>query len=202
MRNPQNLKKRHFYVIWGVRAREMRACTLTHAKFSNAWNDLKRVAHFELGHLEQKQILTRAYVRVCARTHLEIVPRIDCDMKYMSTKFHEKMRFHWKVIRNLKFSQNGVYMTSRMSDHDQMKFLIMSWPWHIFLESFMMIAHVIIEILHTQEMGKKQRKKETNKHTNKDPDNYKEWSAHKRITQKRSQLTPSLVQNWQPLHRR
>ena len=153
------MKKRHFGVISGVRVCKMPARTLTRAKFSNAWNDLKRVAHFELGHLEQKQILTRAYAHVCARTHLEFVPHIDCDMKYMSTKFHEKMSFHWKVIRNLKFSQNGVYMTSRMSDHDQMKFLIMSWPWRIFMESFMMMAYVIIEILHAQEIKKKKETK-------------------------------------------
>ena len=119
--------------MWGVRARKIRARTLTHAKFSNAWNDLKRVAHFELGHLEQKQILTRAYAHVCARTHLKFVLHIDCDMKYMSTKFHEKISFHWKVIRNLKFSQNGVYMTSRMSDHDGITCIAMSWPWQIFL---------------------------------------------------------------------
>ena len=74
-------------------------------------------------------------------------------------------------------------MTSRMSDHDQMRILIMSWPWRIFLKSFMMIAYGIIEILHTQEIKKKERKKQT-----KIPDNYKEWSANGGSLKKRRDI--------------
>ena len=41
-----------------------------------------------------------------------------------------------------------------------MTFSAMSSPWRIFMKSFMMIAYVIIEILGTQDIKKKERNKE------------------------------------------
>ena len=95
------MKKWHFDALWGVRARKMRARTSTRAKFSNAGNDLKRVAHLKLGHLEQKKISTRDYSEFFPPPKSSYsIFLIEHDMNFHHTKFDSKMSFNFREIRH------------------------------------------------------------------------------------------------------
>ena len=117
VRSPKHVNKWHFCVPNALRANKTRARSGTREKLSNAQNGLKRTLLSPLVNLSILKFW-RARARASSGTRgYWWMAFVTYDLKFTSTESDEFRMCGYGDISDDENSQNGVWRSSRLSDH-------------------------------------------------------------------------------------